>query len=145
MNRKLIYVLFALLFFGTGYFTHLLLYRIANNNNQLIVDFSLNKDVHDQYSESFINALGLFYLYKKETSNSLDYKSYFDTLSYYKKNLLIHHVSDKNFLIFYKPSFYKEYDNGIFGFTQDSFYIFEGKSIQIKNYPVDYARRGTEY
>lgn len=113
-------------------------------SDKLVVDFKTKKGELIEYNLNFISPVGLHYLYINESKNSQNYKAYFDTLRYFRKNLVYFNVSDTNYLMIFKPDSTSNLDDEIYGFTKDKFFIYEPKEIILKNFPSSSMRREGE-
>jgi hypothetical protein len=112
--------------------------------DKLVVDFKTKKGELTEYNLNFISPVGLHYLYINESKNSQNYKAYFDTLRYFRENLVYFNVSDTNYLMIFKPDSTANLDDEIYGFTKDKFFIYEPKEIILKNFPSFSMRRDGE-
>jgi hypothetical protein len=113
------------------------------NPEKIIVDFKSKEGQITEYSSNFISPVGLHYLYLEETKNINNYRSYFDTLTYFRKNLVYFNMSDTNYLLIFKPDVTNRLDGRIYGFTRNKFYRYEPKEILLRNFPASSSKRGS--
>lgn len=112
------------------------------NHNQLEVDFKPKDEKNDAFGPDFISAVGLYYLYQKESNKTPNYNLYFDTLSYFRNNLVYVNVKDTNYLILYKPQTNSiNFNTSLYGFTKDKFLIYSPQSVLLKNFPKESISR----
>jgi hypothetical protein len=112
-----------------------------SDSQDLVIDFK-SKDVIG-YDLKLKCAVELFYQYRLENENCHNYKNYFDTLTYFKKNLWIYYLDYNNYLVLYKKLNNNSFDSLIYGFSKDKFYVFRREEVIIKNFPIQNLHRGT--
>lgn len=117
-------------------------YSDNEKTDRYTVDFQTSNSRIVEYREAFISPVGLHYLYMIESRKCPDLKTYFDTLSYFRKNLVYFNISDTNYLIIFKPDKKISIEEPIFGFSKNKFFIFEPKEMNLINFPIDSSKRG---
>lgn len=116
----------------------------SKKSDKLVVDFKTKGGELIEYKLNFISPVGLHYLYINESKKSQNYKAYFDTLRYFRRNLVYFNVSDTNYLLIFKPDSTSNLEDVIYGFTKNKFFIYEPKEIILKNFPSSSMRRAGE-
>lgn len=112
------------------------------NYTQMVVDFKPKEEKYDAFGKDFSSAVGLYYLFQKENNKISNYNLYFDTLSYFRDNLVYLNIKDTNYLILYKPQLNStNFNTSLYGFTKDKFLIYTAQSVLLKNFPKESVSR----
>lgn len=112
------------------------------NPNQMVVDFKPKEEKYDAFGMDFSGAVGLYYLFQKENNKMPNYNHYFDTLTYFRDNLVYLNIKDTNYLILFNPKTNStNISSSIYGFTKDRFLIYTPQTVLLKNFPKESVTR----
>lgn len=143
MAKKIRTIILIVLFIASNFFSFFIGNKIPKWKDKRVftVDFKYKENNITEYNPSFINPLGLYYLYQKENKNCSRYIQYFDTLTYFRENLWYYNVSDTNYLILYRLTHGTYPNDNIYGFTKNNFFVFIPHEMSITNFPIHSSRR----